>query len=197
MHKNYTPIFDINKSFPNKVGKGFDKILVQFKKDYAIYLQASLEPNFLLLETELLARFKRVTFDGRIGPSTEMYKVIMPNHVVACIDRYDNTLTFIDLKEGVEYFVTGKYIETLSHRTINLVKWLEHSRIYVISDTTFAKDVIEYYKLDNLYNTKLMKIYSSSYFDGFSTVSSSEKQASDGLFMDGIDMEEQEFTEIS
>ncbi len=181
MNKTYTPIFDINKSLPVKY-RNKSTIYVQFKRPYSIYLQTSLEPNFLLLETELLARFKRVMYDGRIAPTSELYKVVFGPHILTAIDP-TGMVNFIDLKEGLQYWIEGKYLEELQSHTFNFCKEIEEDSI-IISDETFATEIIEHYKLDNLYNTKLMKIYSSTYFDSYGPATNQEKLPMDSLVGD-------------
>jgi hypothetical protein len=165
MKKQFTAIFDINKQFPQKY-REYKKILVQFKQPYRIYYQYSLEPNFLLLETPFLARFKRAMYDGRIAPLSELRELVIPKSIFVCIDTETRSTTFIDFKNNTETHIFGDSLEFLDTSILD-TNWIENQRPQVISEAIFAKEFIEYYKLDNLHNSKLMKIYNSNYFDGF------------------------------
>lgn len=181
MTKVYTPVFDINKQMPYKY-QIESPIIVKFSSSYSVYLQNSLEPNFLLLETELLARFKRVMYDGRIAPSSEIYQIALPSYILTILDP-EGDVSFIDIKNNLMYWVEGKYLEELHSEPINFIKFIEEEKPIIISEKTFAEEIIEHYKLDNLYNTKLMKIYSSTYFDGYSQIQQ-EKLPVDSLIGD-------------
>lgn len=163
-NRSFTPIFDINKPFP-KAYANKNKILVKFQSPYAIYLQSSLEYKFLLLETEFLARFKRVMYDGRVAPMSEMAVLKVPPDILTCIDVKTRAFSLINFQEEVEYFVQGRDLEYLNYIPLS-ENWIEDNLPYVINPNVFIKDFIEYYKLDNIYNSKLMKIYNSSgYFE--------------------------------
>lgn len=172
--RTFVEIFDINKPFPKELGNGALNILVQFKNPYTLYLQASLEPEFLLMETEFLARFKKVMFDGRIAPLEELQKQLVPPHIFPCINSKTNKLTLIDFKESVEYKIQGKYLEEFIIKPINLKSWLETSKPYVISDKRFAEELIESYRLENPNVKKNTKPYNVNYFDAFD---SNEKES--------------------
>lgn len=166
--RSFTPIFDINKQFP-KLLRDKNMIWVKFLNPYSVYLQYSIEYKFLLLEIEFLARFKRAMYDGRVAPLSEMKQLIVPEKLITCIYPQTNKFSLIDLNEGLEYFVEGGDLEYFTYRSINVRKFIEDNRPYIISEQRFAHEFLEYYKLDNIYNTKLMKIYNSAYFGGESS----------------------------
>lgn len=178
MVRQLTPIFDINKPFPKQFGKA-GKLLVKFQKPYTIYLQSSLDPPFILEDIEFLSRFKRAIYDGRIAPLIEMKGRVMPPTIMTCIDIETRRTSFLDLINKVEYFVQGKYLESLASIEINPDHWIETHEPKVMGDKRFAEELIEYYKLENIYNTKLMKIYNSGYFEGAG--SSNEKIETESL----------------
>ena len=157
-------IFDINKSFPSNIGDDFSFVIVNFDSEYDIFLQASLEPQFLLLETEFLARFKRVMYNGAIAPIDQLRVFRFKSSILPCIDLKDNSLFLLDKDRNLKITFSGNYLEELVYKDFDVSYFIDTENINFISREVFAKEVVEYYRLENLYDTKLMKIYGSQYF---------------------------------
>lgn len=164
-------VFNINKPFPFEEGK----VLVSFDQDFVAYGYRGLEYKLFSDELDFLTRFKKMRYDGGILSSQDLFRVRFGKRVKALLE-HDRPTLFIDENpenRAVYHFDKGAY-ETLvkSPITDELLKYCEDA--YKLHGTEAFVKFIDGYKLDNIFNTKIMQVYNSNYFNNYFYSSNAE-----------------------